>query len=272
MTERESFMKPKVLVFSGYGFHSEEETKFAFELFGAKADIVHINDLIDNKNKIKNYQILAFPGGFSYGDDTGSGNAYALKLKNHLWEDLQGFIKKDKLIIGICNGFQVLVNLGLLPALDGRFGERTVALLHNDSARLVCRWVDMKISNQTPWLYGMNTFSAPIAHGEGKFYASEKILKKIVDKKLIALKYTKGKIAEYQDYPANPNGSVLDIAGITDESGLVLGLMPHPERGIYSFQRPDFGIVKEELKRISKTTPKYSDSVQIFKNAVNYFS
>ncbi len=265
-------MKPKVLVFSGYGFHSEEETKFGFELFGAKADIVHINDIIEGKFHLGDYQILAFPGGFSYGDDTGSGNAYAHKLKNHLWEDLQSFISRDKLIIGICNGFQVLVNLGLLPALGGHYGQRTAALLHNDSARLVCRWVDMKVTSLSPWLNGMDTFSAPIAHGEGKFYASDDILKKIREKKLIALQYIKGKIAKYQDYPANPNGSRLDIAGITDESGRILGLMPHPERGIFSFQRPDFGIMKEISKRNLKALPQYSDSIQIFKNAVNYFS
>lgn len=265
-------MKPKVLVFSGYGFHSEEETKFGFELFGAKADIVHINDLINSKYLLKNYQILAFPGGFSYGDDTGSGNAYAHKLKNHLWEDLRRFISSDKLIIGICNGFQVLVNLGLIPAINGNYGERTAALLHNDSARLICRWVDMKVTSQSPWLSGMDTFSAPIAHGEGKFYASDEVLKKIKEKNLIALKYTKGKIAKYQDYPANPNGSLLDIAGITDETGRILGLMPHPERGIFAFQRPDFGIIKEKLKRKFETIPNYSDSIQIFKNAVNYFS
>lgn len=266
-------MKPKVLVFSGYGFHSEEETKFGFELFGAKADIVHINDLTLGIYNLKDYQILAFPGGFSYGDDTGSGNAYAHKLKNHLWDDLQRFISRDKLIIGICNGFQVLVNLGLVPALSGHYGKRTAALLHNDSARLVCRWVDMKVtSSLSPWLYGIDTFSAPIAHGEGKFYASKDLLKKIQKKKLIALQYIKGKIAKYQDYPANPNGSALDIAGITDESGRVLGLMPHPERGIFSFQRPDFGLIKESCKRKGETIPQYSDSIQIFKNAVNYFS
>lgn len=265
-------IKPKVLVFSGYGFHSEEETKFGFDLFGAKADIVHINDLIDNKYRLKNYQILAFPGGFSYGDDTGSGNAYALKLKNHLWEDLQRFITGDKLIIGICNGFQVLVNLGLVPAIDGRYGVRTAALLHNNSSRLICRWVDMKVTSKSPWLSGMYTFSAPIAHGEGKFYASSEVLSKIKEKNLISLQYTIGKIAKYQNYPANPNGSLFDIAGITDESGRILGLMPHPERGIFAFQRPDFGIIKEKLKRKSEIIPKYSDSIQIFKNAVNYFS
>ncbi|MBI3380134.1 phosphoribosylformylglycinamidine synthase subunit PurQ [Candidatus Gottesmanbacteria bacterium] len=265
-------MKPKVLIFSGYGFQSEEETKLGFELAGANVDIVHINDLIENLYHLSDYQILAFPGGFSYGDDTGSGNAYANKLKNHLWEDMQNFVMKDKLIIGICNGFQVLVNLGFVPAFGSKYGERTVALVHNESSRLICRWVDMKVITNSPWLINMTTFSAPIAHGEGKFYAPADILDKLHKKKLVAIKYTKGNIANYQDYPVNPNGSIDDIAGIIDESGRILGLMPHPERGIFSFQRPDFGFIKESCKRRGEKIPKFSDSIQIFINAVNYFS
>lgn len=265
-------MKSKVLVFSGYGFHSEEETKFGFELAGAKADIVHINDIIDSRYALGDYQILAFPGGFSYGDDTGSGNAYAYKIKNHLWDDISKFVRRDTLVIGICNGFQVLVNLGLLPALNKNYGERTVALLHNQSARLVSRWTDLKVVNNSPWLKGIDTFSAPIAHGEGKFYASKRILDQLYKSQLVALKYIKGVTATYQDNPANPNGAIDDIAGISDVSGRILGLMPHPERGIYYFQRPEWNFVKEMYKRKKKKYPKYSDGLQIFRNAVNYFA
>ncbi len=264
-------MKPKVLVFSGYGIHSEEETKCCFELFGAKADIVHINDIIDGYFVLGKYQILAFPGGFSYGDDTGAGNAYAHKLKNHLWDGIQKFINGDKLVIGICNGFQILVNLGLIPALERNYGQVQAALLPNSTARLICRWVDMKVSAKSPWLVGMDTFSAPIAHGEGKFYATEENLEKLRQRKLIALKYTKGKMSTYLGYTANPNGSTEDIAGIIDESGKILGMMPHPERGIYAFQRPDWGMIKEKCKCLGEKYPLYSDSAQIFKNAVNYF-
>ncbi len=265
-------MKPKVLIFSGYGFHSEEETRFGFELAGASVDTVHINDLIEGLFRLKNYQILAFPGGFSYGDDTGSGNAYAHKLRNHLWEEVRKFVTFDKLIIGICNGFQVLVNLGLVPALNGNYGERNISLLHNASARLVCRWVDLKVVSQSPWLANMESFSAPIAHGEGKFYASGDVLRQLHRKKLVAVEYVKGQIANFQNYQANPNGSADDIAGITDESGRIFGLMPHPERGIYAFQRPDWGLIKEKYIRQGKKPPEFSDSIQIFRNAVNYFS
>ena len=178
--------KPKVLVFSGYGLNCEEEAKYAFELAGANAEIVHINDLIDGIKKIKDYEILAFPGGFSYGDDTGSGNAFANKLRNHLWEDLEKFLKEDKLIIGICNGFQILVNLGLLPATSWQFGDREAALLANNNTRNTVRWVDLKIENNSPWFKGIKEISLPIAHGEGRFYAPDKIMKKIKELNLIA--------------------------------------------------------------------------------------
>lgn len=115
-------MKPKIIVLSGYGINSEEETAYAFSCGGGKADIIHINDLIENKHILNTYHILAFPGGFAYGDDTGAGNAFAQKMKNHLWKELQTFVKENKLVIGICNGFQILVNLGLLPALNMDYG------------------------------------------------------------------------------------------------------------------------------------------------------
>src|SRR3990167_10605589 len=142
-------MKPKVIVFSGYGLNSEEETKYAFEIAGAKqVDIVHINDLIDGIYDLNDYNIAAFPGGFAYGDDTGSGNAYANKLKNHLWHNIEKFVNRDTLTIGICNGFQIIANLGLLPALEKKYGERQIGLLHNNSARYTVRWVDLKVENE----------------------------------------------------------------------------------------------------------------------------
>lgn len=265
-------MKPKVLVFSGYGLNSEEETAFGFKLAGANADIVHINDIVDRVYDLKNYQILAFPGGFSYGDDTGAGNAYANKLRNHLWEELEKFISQDKLVIGICNGCQIAANLGLVPAFDRHYGERQAALLHNESARFVTRWTDMKVSAKSPWLEGIKQLSLPIAHGEGKFFVSKENLKQLKDKKQIALQYISGTMCEYLDLPANPNGSIDDIAGIIDETGRILGLMPHPERGMFFVQRPDSGLLKEKYRREGKTLPEYSDGLQIFKNAVKYFS
>jgi len=263
--------KPLTLVITGYGINCEEETKYAFDTAGAETKIIHINDLIDNRSLLKNCQILAFPGGFSYGDDTGSGNAFANKIKNHLWEEIKTFVKKDKLVIGICNGFQILVNLGLVPALGEKYGVRKVALLHNTSARYSDRWVDIKIESKTPWFSDIKTLSLPIAHGEGKFFADIKMLEKMREKKSVAARYTAGEICEYQSLPANPNGSLEDIAAIADESGRILGMMPHPERAIFFTQLPSWPFLKEKLQREGKKIPSFGPGLKIFQNAVKYF-
>lgn len=263
--------KPKALIFSGYGLNCEEETKFAFDIVGADAKIVHINDLIEKQSLLNDYQILAFPGGFSYGDDTGAGNAFANKVRNHLWEKLDSFVQKDHLIIGICNGFQILSNLGLLPALQNNYGTREAALVPNDSSRYTVRFVDLKIENNTPWLTGIKTLSIPIAHGEGKFYVPKTILNDLKKKNLIAAKYYKGETCVYQSLEANPNGSLEDIAAITDESGRIAGMMPHPERAIFFNQLPNWLLMKENYQRQSKEIPKYGPGLQVFKNAVQYF-
>lgn len=260
---------PKVLVLTGYGINCDEETKFAFEKAGAKADLVHVNDLIESPKKLKDYQIPAFPGGFSFGDDTGSGNALAWKIKNNL--GIERFIEDDKLVIGICNGFQVLENLGLLPALNGQYGQRQVALTHNDSARYSDRWVDLEFSGKSPWVQGIQRISLPIAHGEGNFYASPEILKEINAKGLVAARYIEGEICKYQSLPANPNGSLEDIAGITDETGKIFGLMPHPERALFFTQLLHWTFLKEKYRREKKEVPNDADGIKIFINGVNYF-
>jgi phosphoribosylformylglycinamidine synthase len=262
MNKKPAKQKPRVLVFSGYGLNCEEETKYAFELAGAAADIVHINDLIDGKRSLKNYQILAFPGGFSYGDDTGSGKAYANKVRNHLMHDIDAHIKKGGLIIGICNGFQIITNLGLLPG----------ALTFNDGARYQDRWVDVKVENTTsPWLRDITSLSLPIAHGEGKYYADKKVIKELNNKKQVAIRYFKGEVAKYQDLTVNPNGALEDIAGVLGHGGRVLGMMPHPERALFVTQLPQFSLMKEKAKREGKKLPEHGPGFQIFKNAVDYF-
>lgn len=261
----------KAIILSGYGLNCEEETAYAFSISGASSKIVHINDLIANKKILDDFQILAIPGGFAYGDDTGSGNAYALKLKNHLWEEIKKFIEKDHLVIGICNGFQILVNLGLVPALDKKYGERQVALLQNDCGRYNVRWVDLKITNQTPWLSNIKTISLPIAHGEGKFYAPSNIIYQLKKRNLIAAQYAKGEIYKYQGMELNPNGSLDDIAAITDETGRILGLMPHPERAIFFNQLPYWSVLKEEYLRKGLKITQFGPGLKIFQNAVEYF-
>src|SRR3989344_8148193 len=216
--------KPRVLIFSGYGLNTEDETKSAFEMAGATADIVHINDIIARPAMLDKAQIVVFPGGFSYGDDTGSGKAYANRVKQHLGDALQKFLARDTLAIGICNGFQIITNAGILPG----------ALISNDSARYICRWVDLSTEggyasggevNKSPWLAGIKTLSIPIAHGEGKYYAPAETLAKLSagggpasggkSENAVALRYVEGETSKHFDMPANPNGSLENIAGIT---------------------------------------------------------
>ena len=258
-------MKPsvKILVFSGYGINCEEETKLAFHRSGGIARIGHINDIIEGRFRLSDYQILAIPGGFAYGDDTGSGNAYAVKIKNHLLENLTDFISKDKLLIGICNGFQILTRLGIFPE---------TVLMHNKNARYTVRWVDLKVNNRSVWLKGIKDISLPIAHGEGKFYSTGKTVSKLLKTGQIALKYVKGDNCRFFNLEANPNGSLMSIAGITDISGRILGLMPHPERAQYFHQLPNYTYLKEFYLRQGREIPSYGPGLKIFQNAVNYFS
>lgn len=263
-------MKPNVLVMSGYGINCEEETSYAFEKVGAKSEIIHINDLIDGSKKLDDYQILAFPGGFSYGDDTGSGKAFANRIRNNLWQEVKSFVEKDRLVIGICNGFQIMTSLGLLPALNKKYGKVEAALVHNDSARYYDRWVDLQFEGNSPWVQGIS-ISIPVAHGEGKFYAKPETLAELNKKKLIAARYIKGKICSYQNLEANPNGALEDIAGITDETGRLIGMMPHPERAIDFTHLPNWTLIKEYYKRKGEKLPKEGLGLKIFQNAINYF-
>ena len=182
--------KPKIIILSGYGLNCEEETKFAFDWAGAKenivADIVHINDLIAKSKMLLEYNILVFPGGFSYGDDTGSGKAYANKFKNHLNKELKEFLARDTLAIGICNGFQIMANLGILPG----------GLTYNKNRQYIDRWIDLEVpayvkasageQGISPWLKNIKKISLPIAHGEGRYVISEKEYKNLKKNNQIA--------------------------------------------------------------------------------------
>ncbi len=264
--------KPKALIFSGYGLNCEEETQFGFRIAGGDADIVHINDCIDRPKTLTNYQILAIPGGFSYGDDTGAGNAYANKLKNHLWETLLRFTSGDKLVIAICNGFQILVNTGLLSGLSEKKGTKDIALLQNESSRLIDRWTDLKNFSSSPWLREMNTFSLPIGHGEGRLYTKHGTLEQMKKNGMIALRYVRAETCAYQYLPANPTGTMDDIAGVTDKTGKILGLMPHPERALFFTQLPHWTYLKELYTRRASPIPTEGPGLQIFKNAISYFN
>ncbi|HEY4525279.1 MAG TPA: phosphoribosylformylglycinamidine synthase subunit PurQ [Candidatus Paceibacterota bacterium] len=254
--------KPHVIIFSGYGLNTEDETRSTFESVGATADIVHINDIIARPSLLKRAQILVFPGGFSYGDDTGSGKAYGNRVREHLGGRIEKFFARDTLGLGICNGFQIVTSAGLLEG----------ALIANDGARYLCRWVDLEVTGTSPWLKGITHFSVPIAHGEGKFYADEKTIKSLDGKGAIALRYTKGEVSEHLGLPANPNGSQGDIAGISGYGGRLLGLMPHPERAVRFTQLPHWTYLREKYIRDGIELPTEGPGLAIFRNAVHYFS
>ena len=254
--KKTKFKKPKVIILSGYGLNCEEETKFAFETAGGVADIVHINDLIAQPKILAEYQILAFPGGFSYGDDTGSGKAYANKMKNHLTKELEEFLSRDTLMIGICNGFQILTSLGILPG----------ALTYNKNGKYIDRWVDLKAEGKSPWLSGIKNISLPIAHGEGRYVIDNKKYKEMKNKKQIAFTYSKGEICKYQNLEKNPNGAIHDIAGVLGYNGRVLGMMPHPERAMFYHHSPLW-----QIQKIKGNLKKYGEGILLFKNAINYF-
>ena len=176
----------KVLILSGYGINCENETLHAFEVVGFEGQIVHINDLIQNPKQLNNYQVFAIPGGFSYGDDTGSGNAMAKKIMTNLYDQLIDFSSKEILIIGICNGCQILINLGSVPSINKK--EPEVAMIENKSGSYECRWVNVKVrNNKSPWLKNINTLSLPVAHQEGQLMIPVNLLKRIKTNNLSGL-------------------------------------------------------------------------------------
>ncbi|MBQ9406933.1 MAG: phosphoribosylformylglycinamidine synthase subunit PurQ [Desulfovibrio sp.] len=229
------------LVITGYGTNSHLETAHTARLAGAdRADVVHFSDLVSAKVRLDAYHFLIFPGGFLDGDDLGAAQAGAMRwryLKDAtgklLLDSLREFLEAGKLILGICNGFQLLVKLGVLPALDGRRFERQVSLGHNDSARFEDRWVHLLPNAASPCVFtqGLPLLTMPVRHGEGKLIArDEPTLQRLEAEQLIALQYADPDTGRpTQAYPFNPNGSSLSIAGLTDPTGHVLGLMPHPE-------------------------------------------
>jgi len=257
--------KPQALVLTGFGINCDYETEFAFNLAGAQARRVHVNDLIQTPSLLESYQIMAVPGGFSFGDNIASGKVLANKLKYRLGEAFLSFIEEDKLVIGICNGFQVLAKLGVLP--DGRSGlkEQKVTLTYNDSGKFEDRWVTL-VTEESPCVFtrGIKKLELPVRHGEGKFLAlNERVLKELNCSKQVALRYSTPQGERPAPYPFNPNGSAEDIAGICDSTGRIFGLMPHPEAFIHRYVHPRW--TREDIA-------EEGHGMAIFRNAVGYFA
>lgn len=252
--------KPKALVLRAAGTNCNNETALAFELAGAAAEQAHINELITGRKKIEDHHILAIPGGFSYGDDLGSGKVLANQLTLKLRQQLEDFINSGKLVIGICNGFQVIIKMGLLPALNGLYVQ-DATLTNNDSGKFEDRWVYMKAENDSIFTRGIRRIYLPVNHGEGKFVANDEAIKRLQKEKLIKLKYCDENGREEKNYPHNPNGSLLNIAGITNKEGNVFGMMPHPEKFVTKYTHPRW--TREDL-------PEEGEGLRIFRNMAEY--
>jgi len=226
---------------------------------------VHVNDLIENPLLMAQYQIMAVPGGFSFGDNIASGKVLANKLKYRLGEAFLSFIESDRLVIGICNGFQVLVRLGVLP--DGREGltGQQVTITYNDSGKFEDRWVDLEVTQKSPCIFtrGIERLELPVRHGEGKFLTLDRgLLEELNRFGQVCLRYCSPDGVKPAPYPFNPNGSVEDIAGICDRSGRIFGLMPHPEAFIHRYLHPRW---------TRQSIPEKGEGLVIFSNAVEYF-
>ena len=256
----------KAIVLRAAGINCDWETENALAVAGAKTDRIHINRVIENTDILNEYQILVFPGGFSYGDDVAAGKIMANQTVHHLSDVLRKFIDDGKLVLGICNGFQVLVKTQILPGFEGDGGcslqAQPVSITNNDCGKFEDRWVYLEPgSNKCVFIAQGRRIYLPIAHGEGKLVTKD-------DQALDRLK-TNGHVAfRYVDadgnegpFPINPNGSINSIAGLTDSTGRVMGLMPHPERFVHRTQHPHW-------TRLSET--KDPDGMTIFNNAVKY--
>ena len=267
--------QPRVLILRAPGANCDEEAAFAFEKAGAVAERLHINRLRENPKLLLQYQIMTIPGGFTYGDDVAAGKILAVQLQHFLGEVLRQFRDRERLILGICNGFQVLLKAGLIVPPDMDEGP-IITLAHNTSGRFEDRWINLEATpGRCPFLKGYHRLHLPIAHGEGRVVcAQEWILKGLIQAGQAVLRYVNPQAPPLapggrgvggegvSPYPINPNGSQGDIAGLCDATGRVLGLMPHPERHVLPTQHPQWtrlGLAEE------------GDGLRLFRNAVEVF-
>jgi phosphoribosylformylglycinamidine synthase len=257
-------MSTKTLIIRTAGTNCDRETVSACERAGSTVSLLHVNRVCENPSVFAEHQILVLPGGFSYGDDIGGGKILANELRYRLGDHLKRFVGDGKLVLGICNGFQVLIKTGLLPGPFTPDAEQAATLTFNDSNKFEDRWAYLRAdSDRSPYIKKGEVIYLPVAHGEGKFVPrDEATVDALRDGDQIAFRYVDADGNTGAGYPANPNGSVDDIAGISDATGRVLGLMPHPERHVLGTQHPRW--TREGAK------PE-GDGMRIFRNAVAAF-
>ncbi len=265
----------KALIVTGFGINCEVEMGAAYKNAGAETKIIHFNELIDGTYSIHDYDIFNFPGGFSFGDDIASGKVMANKIKykkmkngKTFLEEIDTFLKNGNFIMGVCNGFQMLVKLGLLPNLHNDF-EPEASLEKNNSNKYEDRWVYCKVNSEvkTPFLKNISLLALPVRHGEGKLVIKDdETRKQILSKNLIALSYAEENGTITDAYPKNPNGAEFSAAGLTDTTGQVFGLMPHPEAFTSFYNHPNW----PELKKQGKEIPREHTGQAIFDNIVKH--
>jgi phosphoribosylformylglycinamidine synthase len=259
----------RALVLTGYGLNCDYETEHVFRLAGADAHRVHINELIAGSVRLADFQILALIGGFAWADDHGAGVILATKLRHHLGDAMLDFVRAGRLVIGICNGFQALVNLGLLPGFKAGSFRREVALTYNDCGNFRDQWVHLRVE-ETPCVFtrGITHIDLPVRHGEGKLVAAPEVLARLEENRQVVMRYAlpDGSPARGA-FPWNPNGSLLDIAGICDPTGRIFGLMPHPEAYNHFTNHPDW-TRRVWAARGEEPPSEDGDGVAIFRNAV----
>lgn len=258
-----------VLIITGYGLNCEAESKYAWELAGANPELVHFSDLLENPARLRNYAGLMFGGGFAYGDHMTSGHVFAARVRHRLSGELKEFIGQGKLIMGVCNGFQIIVKLGLLPGLDGDYFTQKVSVIQNDCATFQNYWVRLRFEAPSPCVFtrGLDYMLLPVRHGEGKvFTLDKKLLQRFEAAGCVPCRYADPVTGEATpEFPHNPNGSLNAIAGLCDPTGRIFGMMPHPEAYIYPENHPQW-----ELQRQSCTLPEHGLGLSLFRNAVEH--
>ncbi len=255
MTQEQIKGKVKALVLRGSGLNCNNETEYALKLAGCDTSQVHINELASGKIKLSDCHVMVIPGGFCYGDDLGAGKIMANQIRHVLKKEVQKFVDQGKLLVGICNGFQVLVKTGFLP------GNCNATLANNDSGHFEDRWIYLKPAAENIFTKGIKKLYVPVNHGEGKFVADEEGLKALGSNRQVSFRYCDSLLNESPAYPINPNGSMQNIAAVTNEKGNVFGIMPHPEKNISRYQHPRW--TREEVN-------EEGDGMMIFRNMVRY--
>ncbi len=264
-------LKPEILILTGYGVNCEAESMHAWEMAGARPRMIHLHDLLENPALLRRFAVLMFIGGFSFGDHMGSGQVLALRLRSRARDEIVNFIRKGNLVLGVCNGFQVMVKMGLLPGFDGEYLSRKVTLTHNDCGAFQNFWVNLRFEAKSSCVFtrGLKTMPLPVRHGEGKIITLDKaLLGRIEKERCVVCRYIDAKtLKPTMRFPDNPNGSLNAIAGLCDPTGRVFGLMPHPEAYLFPENHPQW--LRQKLDR---SLPEHGLGLKFFKNAVEYLN